>query len=95
MALETSVNESNWILQRDGRRGEVFTSIGQTQTTTITSVVVSQEYKYFAITVSAAQAYMAANPTLDLDLEVIGNMPTACNLVKRTETRTIVSIEYD
>ena len=45
-----------------------------------------------SITISAAQSYMAANPTLNISLEPIQNFPTACNMIKRTETRTLVSV---
>ena len=94
MALATSVDENKWVLQRDGSRPEVLTSGVVGATTTITYQITTLEYKYFAITVTAAQTYKASHPELDLDLEIIQNMPNACNIIRRIETRTLVSIVY-
>jgi hypothetical protein len=94
MAAETSVNEDNWVLQRDGSRPEVSTSSTPGASVTVTWQVSTLEYKYFAITVTAAQSYKTSNPTLDLDLEVIANMPDVCNIIKRVESRTLTSIVY-
>ena len=94
MALDTSVNEDNWVLQRDGSRQEISVSAIPGASTTITWQVTSLEHKYFCITVTAAQSYKTANPTLDLDLEIIANMTNACHIIRRTETRTLVSVAY-
>jgi hypothetical protein len=94
MALDTSVNEDNWILQRDGSRQEISVSAIPGASTTITWQVTSLEHKYFCITVTAAQSYKTANPSLDLDLEIIANMPNACHIIRRTETRTLESVAY-
>jgi hypothetical protein len=92
MALATSVDEAKWVLQSDGRENEVVQSASSYEVVTATWTTLRLEYKYFAITISAAQSYMAANPTLSLTIEPIANFPTACNLIKRTETRTLVSV---
>jgi hypothetical protein len=92
MALATSVDENKWVLQSDGREGREETSTSSYEVVTAVWTTVHQEYKYFAITVSAAQAYMAANPTLNLNLEMIQNFPNACNIIKRVETNTLVSV---
>ena len=92
MALDTSVNESKWILIRRGQDTEKIRSASFTQVTNIISTVTSVEYKYYGLTVVAGNSYLSAHPELNLEIELIPNMPTACNLVKREELRTITDI---
>lgn len=94
MGLATSVDEDKWVLQRDGSRVERSVSAIPGASQTIVWQVTSQEYKYFAITITAAQAYMASHPTLDLDIEVVNTPATACHILKRVESRSITEIIY-
>lgn len=92
MALEESVNEDNWVSTRKGARPETIVSASSFEVVTITFSVAYEELKYYGLTKTAADAYIAANPTLDLEREDISNFPTACNLIKRVETRTVASV---
>lgn len=92
MALDTSVNEAKWVLTTKGQRSEITSSASTFEVVTVTWAVTSTEHKYYAITRSAAESYMTANPTLDLSLEMLQNIPNGCNIIKRAEVRTIASI---
>ena len=92
MALETSVNEANWVLQSDGSEPQIITSASSYEVVTMTRQVAATEYKYFCLDLATAQSYKAANPTLRLTIETIPNMPNGCHLIKRTEENTLVSV---
>jgi hypothetical protein len=92
MALDTAVDEAKWVLQSDGSEPQIITSASSYEVVTMTRQVDATEYKYFCLDLATAQAYKAANPTLRLTIEVITNMPNACNLIKRTETNALVSV---
>lgn len=92
MALETSVNESNWVLTRRGQDSEKIQSASFTVVVNVIATVTSLEYKYYGLTIGAGNDYISAHPELNLELELIPNMPTACNLIKRSEVRTITDV---
>lgn len=93
MALATSVNESNWVIVRRGQDTEQIQSASFTQVINVISTVTSVEYKYYGLTIGAGGDYLTAHPELSLELELIPNMPTACNLIKRSEVREITEVQ--
>jgi len=92
MALATSIDEEKWVLQSDGAEPQVITSASSYEVVTMTRQVEATEYKYFSVDLTTAQSYKAANPTLNLTIEMIPGFTNACHLIKRTETNTLVSV---
>lgn len=92
MALEESVNEDKWVSTRKGARPEKIVSASSFEVVTITLSSSYDEYKYYGLTKTAADAYIAAHPELDLEREEISNFPTACNLIKRVEDISVASV---
>ena len=92
MALATSVDENKWVLQSEGVEKDEVTSASSYEVVTAVWATYRLELKYFAITVSAAQAYVNSNPTSNLSIETIANLPHGCNIIKRVETRTLTSV---
>lgn len=92
MALETSVNESNWVLQSRGTQTEITSSAGTLEIVYFQWTVETTEHKYFALTVAAADAYITDHPELNLTFERDANFSGAATLTKRSETRTLISV---
>ena len=92
MALASAIDEDDWVLQSQGNRSESSTTASTYETITMTWTVSATEYKYFSVDLTVAQAYIAANPTLDLTIEMIPGFTNGCHLLKRTETRTLTSV---
>lgn len=95
MALDTSVDENKWVRTRRGQDSEKIQTASLTVVVNVIATVTSVEYKYYGLTVGAGDSYMTAHPELNLELELIPNMPTACNLVKREEVRTITDVSNE
>lgn len=93
MALATSVNEANWVITRRGQDTENIQSASFTQVINVISTVTSVEYKYYGLTVLAGNQYLVDHVDLNLEIEFIPNMPTACNLIKRLEVRQITEVQ--
>ena len=77
MALATSINDAtDWHITM------------RSQHVDGTNFITAVEYTCFAVTVTAAAAYMLANGDKVLEMEYISGFRTACNLKWRDEVST-------
>ena len=80
MALKTSINDStDWVITMRSQRVDG------------TNFITAVEYTVFAVTVSAASAYMVANGDKVLEMEYINGFRTACNLKWRDEVSSPIT----
>jgi hypothetical protein len=85
MALKTSIESGDFKLTSRSQRTEVVPQgVGVADKT---YRVTSATYKAYSIEIGVVNTYMTENPTLDLEIELIQNMPTGAHLNRRTETR--------
>lgn len=92
MALATSIDEEKWVNTRKGGRPVQSVSVAQLAQMTALWQAAFVEFKYYALTKTAADAYINAHPELDLEREDISGFPNACNLIKRADVQTLVSL---
>jgi hypothetical protein len=92
MALAESIDEEKWVNTRKG--GRPVNSVNAATLTQLTALwqAAFVEFKYYALTKTAADSYINAHPELDLEREDINGFPNACNLIKRADVQTLVSI---